>query len=90
MSTFNPSEEVISLFQCKNSVFNFKNYYNCQNANDDHPDMSLFKTFLNQVNSAKTISDLEKIMENVFLKYLAFEWLIGSFDHFLVYGHNFD
>jgi len=20
---------------------------------------------------------------------MAFEWLIGSFDHFLVYGHNF-
>jgi len=91
-NTFNPSaKEVTSLYQCKNGGFNFKNTYSCKNANDDYPDMSLFKTFVSQVNNARTISDLEKIMDvDVFLKYLAFEWLIGSFDHFLYYGHNFD
>jgi len=26
---------------------------------------------------------------DIFLKYLALEWLIGSFDHMLVLGHNF-
>ncbi|OUM66989.1 hypothetical protein PIROE2DRAFT_5732, partial [Piromyces sp. E2] len=92
--TFNPSEEeVTTLFQCKSGGFNFKpsSYKKCVNANDDYPHTSVFEKFVEDINACKTVKDVEKIMDvNIFLKYLAMEWLIGSFDHFLVYGHNFN
>ncbi|ORY77435.1 hypothetical protein LY90DRAFT_698497 [Neocallimastix californiae] len=92
--TFNPSEkEVTTLFQCKTGGFNFRSnsVYACINANDDYQHMSEFSSFVNAANNARNISDLEKIMDvDIFLKYLAFEWLIGSSDHFMIYGHNFN
>jgi len=93
-NTFNPSEpEITTLFQCKNGGFNFKpgTGKNCINANDDISDNSIFVNFVNDVNTCKTYEEIEKYMDvEVFLKYLIFEWLIGSFDHLLVNGHNFD
>ncbi|OUM65011.1 hypothetical protein PIROE2DRAFT_8075 [Piromyces sp. E2] len=92
--TFNPSEkEVTTLIQCKNGGFHLKpnSSYACLNANDDYPDMSEFSKFISNVNNAKTVADIEKYMDvDNFLKHLAFEWLIGSFDHFMIYGHNFN
>ena len=92
--TFNPSEkEVTTLYQCKTGGFNFKanSAYTCINANDDYQHMSAFNSFVNAANNAKNVSELEKIMDvDIFLKYLAMEWLIGSSDHFMIYGHNFD
>jgi len=92
--TFNPSEkEVTTLIQCKSGGFHLKpnSSYACINANDDYPDMSKFSTFISNVNNAKTVSDIEKYMDvDIFLKHIAFEWLIGSFDHFMIYGHNFN
>ncbi|ORX61246.1 hypothetical protein BCR36DRAFT_315777 [Piromyces finnis] len=92
-NTFDPIEkEVTTLYQCKSGGFNFtpSSTYACFNANDDYQHMSEFNSFVNAANNAKNVSDLQKIMDvDVFLKYLAFEWLIGSFDHFLWYGHNF-
>ena len=91
-NTFNPTEkEVTTLYQCKNGGFNFtpNSAYTCINANDDYQHMSQFSSFVNSVANAKDVKELEKIMDvKVFLKYLAMEWLIGSFDHFLWYGHN--
>ena len=92
--TFNPSEkEVTTLYQCKNGGFNFQSNsaYACENSNDDYPSMDAFKKFVSDANNARNVADLEKIMDvDVFLKYLALEWLIGSFDHFMIYGHNFN
>jgi len=52
--------------------------------------MEPFNTFVDQVNNATTRNDLEKIMDvDNFIKYMAWEWLIGTWDHFLgIYGHN--
>jgi hypothetical protein len=90
--TFSPTEEEITtLYQCKNGGFKFTTdtVYQCINANDDYQHMTAFKNFVTEVNKCKTIDEVDKIFEvDVFLKYLAFEWLIGSFDHFLVNGHN--
>jgi len=92
--TFNPSEkEVTTLYQCKNGGFNFQSNsaYACENSNDDYPSMDAFKKFVSDANNARNVADLEKIMDvDVFLKYLALEWLLGSFDHFMIYGHNFN
>ncbi|KAL6611057.1 hypothetical protein LY90DRAFT_503181 [Neocallimastix californiae] len=91
--TFSPSEkEVTTLIQCKDGGMNFKpdSASKCINANDEYNDITEFKKFVANVNTAKTIEDLEEYMDvDIFLKYIVFEWLIGSYDHFLIYGHNF-
>ena len=91
-NTFNPSgDEVTTFFQCKHTGMNFEigTTEKCFNANDDY-DNTLLERFVEDVNNCKTAAELEEIMDvEVFLKYMAFEWLIGSFDHFLVNGHNF-
>jgi len=92
--TFKPEEEEITtLFQCKTGGFNFSTYsYNqCINANDEYTnDKTEFKNFVAQMNSFNSIKQMDEVMDvDNFLKYIAMEWLIGSFDHFLIYGHNF-
>jgi hypothetical protein len=90
--TFEPSEkEITTLYQCKAGGFNFRpsSAYQCVNANDDYQHMSVFKKFVDDVSACKTVQQVEKILDvDVFLKYLAMEWLIGSFDHLLINGHN--
>ncbi|KAG4097105.1 coth-domain-containing protein [Neocallimastix lanati (nom. inval.)] len=91
--TFNPSvEEITTLIQCKSGGADLApgTERKCVNANDDYPNMDVFKQFVDEINAAKTIEEVEKILDvDVFLKFMAMEWLIGSFDHFLVLGHNF-
>jgi len=91
-NTFNPSgDEVTTFFQCKDKGMDFEidSYKYCYNANDDY-DTTILERFVEEVNNCETAAELEEIMDvEVFLKYMAFEWLIGSFDHFLVNGHNF-
>jgi len=92
--TFKPvDEEVTTLFQCKVKGMNLTPGTEslCNNANDDYPDMSAFNDFIKQINEATTTEEIEEIMDvEVFLKFMAMEWLIGSFDHLLVIGHNFN
>jgi len=90
--TFEPSEkEVTTLYQCKNGGIKLTvdTQNSCKNANDDYPSMDEFAKFINDVENATTTAELEQIVDiKVFIKYLVFEWLIGSFDHFMIYGHN--
>jgi len=87
-------EELTTLYQCKVDEIRFDDETaksKCVNANDDHvDDMEEFHQFVDQVNAAKTRADLEKIMDvDNFLKYMAWEYLVGSWDHFLgPFGHN--
>jgi len=84
-------------YKCETIGFNFdsfkKNKYpvTCKNINDDFADNTeSFDKFIKNVNSAKSVGDLEKIMDiDIFLKYIAFEWIVLSWDHMLIYGHNF-
>jgi len=91
--TFKPTaEEITDLFQCKVGIMDLTKGSDalCKNANDDYPDLSEFTEFVNQVSDATTSEELEQIMDvDVFIKALAFEYLIGSFDQFLVNGVNF-
>jgi len=90
--TFNPSEdEITTLYQCKDTGMTFKkgSAEKCYNANDDY-DNTVLEEFIDQVNNCDTAEELAEIIDvEVFLKYVAFEWLIGSFDHFVQNGHNF-
>jgi len=92
INTFNPSEdEITTFFQCKDSGMNFEkgSSEKCYNANDDY-DTTVLERFIEDVNNCKTAAELEEILDvEVFLKYAAFEWLIGSFDQFVQKGHNF-
>jgi len=87
-------EEIKTLYECNGDVIRFDDgsaKTKCVNANEDYTDyMEPFHTFVNQVNAAKTREELEEIMDvDNFIKYMAWEWLMGSFDHFLsYYGHN--
>jgi len=87
-------EEIKTLYECNGDVIRFDDESaktKCVNKNDDYLDyMEPFNTFVDQVNAAKTRQDLEEIMDvDNFIKYMAWEWLMGSFDHFLSYfGHN--
>ena len=92
--TFKPSsKEVTTLFQCKNVNMNLQPGSDkiCVNANDDiQNDISALTEFVNEINKCTTTEEVEKILDvDVFLKYMIMEWLIGSFDHLLVKGHNF-
>ncbi|ORX61215.1 coth-domain-containing protein [Piromyces finnis] len=87
-------EEIKTLYECNGDVIRFDDgsaKTKCINKNDEYSDyMEPFNTFVDQVNAAKTRQDLEEIMDvDNFIKYMAWEWLMGSFDHFLsYYGHN--
>lgn len=93
------NKEAMVLYQCKYDGMNFKvgSSSYCINANTDNEtdegagDMQPLDEFINAVAAAKTINDLEAILDvDEFLKYIAIEWLIGSFDHLMILGHNFD
>jgi len=63
----------------------------CYNAYDEFSGyMEPFHKFVDQVNASKTRADLEKFLDvDNFLKYIAWEYLVGSWDHFLgPFGHN--
>jgi len=88
------NEDIKTLYQCKNDGIRFNDNSakkKCVNANDEYADyMEPFNNFVDQVNAATTREDLEKIMDvDNFMKYMAWEWLMGTWDHFLgPYGHN--
>jgi len=88
-------EEIKTLYQCKQDGSRLddpETKDKCVNANDDFLDyMEPFHNFIDQVQAAKTRADLEKIMDvDNFLKYMAFEWIVGTWDHYLGnFCHNF-
>jgi len=83
----------LKLYQCKEMGFKFTTQTAnlCVNdAGDNENDISEFTNFVSQVERARSIDDLDNIMNvDLFLKTIALEWIIGSFDHALVLGHNF-
>ncbi|ORX47611.1 coth-domain-containing protein [Piromyces finnis] len=88
-------EDIKTLYQCKEDGSRLDDPTTkdkCVNANEDFLDyMEPFHKFIDQVQAAKTRSDLEKIMDvDNFLKYMAFEWIVGTWDHYLGnFCHNF-
>ncbi|ORX75828.1 coth-domain-containing protein [Anaeromyces robustus] len=82
------------LYQCKYDGMDFSvgSESHCINAVDEETnDMTQLKDFIQKVNSATTIAQFEEFLDvDLFLKSVIVEWLIGSFDHFLILGHNFN
>jgi len=62
----------------------------CVNANKEVTDNSEFVEFLTALNSAQTVEEYERFFDvDLFLTEIAYEYLFGSWDHYLIYGHNF-
>ncbi|OUM60428.1 hypothetical protein PIROE2DRAFT_63153 [Piromyces sp. E2] len=84
-------------FKCETIGFNFESFetskypVECKNINDDYADYTEpFDEFVKKVNNAKTAKELEEFIDvDVLLKFIAFEWIVLSWDHMLINGHNF-
>jgi len=87
------NKKELELYQCKMNGFTFtmKTARSCVNdSSDNENDKDEYINFITAIEKATTIEDLEEFMNvDIFLKYFALDWLVGSFDHFLVLGHNF-
>jgi len=84
-------KEVETLYYCRTDGVNLVKGDNCYNENENAANYTQpFEEFLDKIEKAKTIEDLEKFMNvDLLMKNLAIEFLFGSFDHFLIQGHNF-
>jgi len=84
-------KDTTHLYKCKAGGVTLQaNAGNCENENDEVTDTSDFKNFLSQLDRANTANDINKIFDgDQFMYEMAFEYLAGSWDHYLCTGHNF-
>lgn len=83
-----------SLYECKEDNSRFEDnsiVEKCQNLNDDLVDQKdEIQQFVDAVNNAKTLDDIKDIIDvDGIIRSFAFEYIILSWDHFLVNGHNY-
>jgi len=87
-------KDTTSLYECDSSGndLSFKvSSKKCHNENDDVQDFSEWEEFLTALDNAQSAEDIEDIFDvDLFLTEIAYEYLVGSWDHFLIMGHNFD
>jgi len=86
-------EKTTSLYECKstgNDLTVAKSGRKCVNDNDDVTDNSELIELLTALDNANSVEDIEDIFDvDSFLYEIAYEYLVGSWDHLLHYGHNF-
>jgi len=84
-------EEVETLYYCKKDGVNLVKGDVCFNQNDKTGNYTEpFEELLDKIEASTSVQDLEKFMNvDLLMKNLAFEFLLGSFDHFVIQGHNF-
>ncbi|KAL6609027.1 putative cellulase, partial [Neocallimastix californiae] len=82
-----------SLYRCKdvNNDLSVKmSSTGCINDNEEVTDNSEWIEFLTALDSAQSAEDIENIFDiDLFLTEIAIEYISGSWDHYLIYGHNF-
>jgi len=79
------------LFKCKAGGLTLSSTgSNCENENDEFTDFTEWRTFIQNLDRASTISEANTIFDvDQFLYEMAYEYLSGSWDHYLCTGHNF-
>lgn len=87
-------DDMTSLYKCDNQAFlTLKESYNiCRSKNkkDNDNNTDDFKDILMKFDSARSASDLENVFEiDYFLKAMALEYVLGSWDHLFRVGHNY-
>jgi len=82
-----------TLYQCKNMNNNLTvktSSTGCENENEEVTDHSEWNEFLTRLDEAQSAEDIEDIFDiDQFLTEIAYEYLAGSWDHYLKFGHNF-
>jgi len=84
-------EEVETLYYCRKDGVNLVKGDICNNENEKVANYTEpFEEFLDKIENSKSVEDLEKFMNvDLLMKNLAIEFLFGSFDHYIIQGHNF-
>jgi len=86
-------EDTTSLYQCKdmnNKLTVASSSTGCKNENKDVTDYSEWIELLTRFDIAQSYKDIEDIFDiDQFLNEIAFEYLTGSWDHYLNSGHNY-
>jgi len=79
------------LFKCKSGGLTLSaNGSNCENENDEFTDLTEWNAFIQDLDRASTSDEIDKIFDvDQFLYEMAYEYLTGSWDHYLCTGHNF-
>jgi len=82
-----------TLYQCKdmnNQLTVKSSSTGCENENEKVTDHSEWNELLTRLDAAQSAEDIEDIFDvDQFLTEIAFEYLSGSWDHYLNFGHNF-
>jgi len=82
-----------TLYQCKNmnNQLTLKSSSTgCVNENEEVTDHSEWNDLLKRFDAAESAEDIEDIFDiDQFLTEIAFEYLSGSWDHYLNFGHNY-
>ncbi|OUM58852.1 hypothetical protein PIROE2DRAFT_15781 [Piromyces sp. E2] len=86
-------EKTTSLYECTNVNNDLSvkgSLKKCNNDNEEITDKTELLELLTAFDNAKSAEDLENIFDiDLFLTEMAYEFLSGSWDHYLLYGHNF-
>ncbi|OUM62484.1 hypothetical protein PIROE2DRAFT_11239 [Piromyces sp. E2] len=85
------NEEVETFYNCRKDGVNLVKGDICFNVNDKTANYTEpFEELLENIENSKSLEDLEKFMNvELFMKDLVIEFLFGSFDHYIIQGHNF-
>ncbi|ORX48628.1 hypothetical protein BCR36DRAFT_329040 [Piromyces finnis] len=86
-------ENTTHIYKCKQggNALTYKSCATaCVNENEEAIDNSEWESILTALDNAKSAEDIEDIFDvDQFLYEMAYEYLSGSWDHFLSSGHNF-
>jgi len=86
-------KDTTTIYKCKtggNILTVYTCAKNCLNENEDVTDNTEWVELLTALDNAQSAEDIEDIFDiDQFLYEIAFEYLAGSWDHFLSSGHNF-
>jgi len=86
-------KDTTHIYKCKNggNVLSVSSSAtSCMNENEEVTDISDWRDVLSRIDSARSARDIEDIFDvDQFLYEMAYEYLSGSWDHFLNSAHNF-
>jgi hypothetical protein len=86
-------KDTTHIYKCKAGGINLQSSTSatqCENENEDVTDHSDWTNFLSSLDRANSMREAESFFDvDQFLYEMAYEYLTGSWDHFLNTGHNF-
>ncbi|ORX43651.1 hypothetical protein BCR36DRAFT_586584 [Piromyces finnis] len=85
--------EMKGLFNCKkdSADLNAESKDHCFNAVEEYANYTQpLDEFITSLDNAKSVEELRKVFNvDLFMKNVVFEYLVGSYDHYVTNGHNY-